>query len=139
MDRAQGLKEQGEGISRYPASGHYQSVKTFPLEERVNIIAVHPCEVRKFLKNLAIMITCAAEITKGVVDIDRLVVMAFLRPDWLTISICVERRSVPKCGNLEVEWQVLAESMDIVNNEGLIRTLQMVEVINLKEYSFYSA
>jgi len=47
------------------------------------------------------------------------------------MPVRVEDAGVPEGGNLEVERQILAETMEVVHHVGLVGTIQMIEIVDL--------
>jgi len=59
--------------------------------------------------------------------------MTFLRADWLSVTIREHSRSVPHRGDFKEQGNVLAEPVNVVDNKSLIRSFQMIQIVNLKK------
>src|SRR5690606_36277978 len=136
LNGIQHFEEDRQTVSRNATSCHNQPSESVSFEQAIHLCRRHRCLLTKLMKDSAKLGLRLPEVGECEIDVDRLIVVTFLRTRRLPGSIRIQYAGMPKCRDLEVQWKILAESMHIVQNERLIYATQMVEVVNLDEHGF---
>jgi len=136
LDLLMYFKEQRQDVPRDPAPRKHEALEAAALKEFIDRGLGKTGLFAESSQNLEILIYGASKLSKRKIDVDRLIVVALLGTNRLSPAVCIERAGVAERRELEIEWEVLANSVNIICYERLVCAGKVVEVIYLYKDDF---